>query len=82
MVKESETIEQLSLFLWASQVMLVGKNLPAQAGDRRDSGSIPGLQSVQPQRLRHDWAHAHTRRNLGLFVCVCLERYFLIFKGW
>ena len=27
----------------ASQVMLVVKNLPANAGDRRDMGSIPGL---------------------------------------
>ena len=27
----------------ASQVMLVIKNLPANAGDRRDMGSIPGL---------------------------------------
>ena len=28
--------------LWASQVALVVKNLPASAGDVRDSGSIPG----------------------------------------
>ena len=27
---------------WASQVVLVVKNLPASAGDVRDSGSIPG----------------------------------------
>ena len=27
----------------ASQVMLVVKNLPANAGDRRDVGSVPGL---------------------------------------
>ena len=27
---------------WASQVVLVVKNLPANAGDIRDSGSIPG----------------------------------------
>ena len=27
----------------ASQVMLVVKNLPANAGDIRDAGSIPGL---------------------------------------
>ena len=29
--------------LWASQVVLVVKNLPANAGDIRDVGSIPGL---------------------------------------
>ena len=28
---------------WASQVALVVKNLPANAGDVRDVGSIPGL---------------------------------------
>ena len=28
---------------WASQVALVVKNLPANAGDIRDVGSIPGL---------------------------------------
>ena len=27
---------------WASQVVLVVKNLPANAGDKRDVGSIPG----------------------------------------
>ena len=29
--------------IWASQVALVVKNLPANAGDLRDLGSIPGL---------------------------------------
>ena len=29
--------------LWASQVTLMVKNLPAKAGDERDAGSIPGL---------------------------------------
>ena len=28
---------------WASQVVLVVKNLPANAGDIRDASSIPGL---------------------------------------
>ena len=28
--------------MWASQVVLVAKNLPANAGDARDTGSIPG----------------------------------------
>ena len=28
---------------WASQVALVVKNLPANAGDVRDASSIPGL---------------------------------------
>ena len=27
---------------WASQVVLVVKNPPANAGDKRDAGSIPG----------------------------------------
>ena len=29
--------------VWASQVVLVVKNLPPNAGDIRDEGSIPGL---------------------------------------
>ena len=29
-------------FIWASQVALVVKNLPANAGDIREAGSIPG----------------------------------------
>ena len=28
--------------LWASQVVLVVKNPPANAGDKRDVGSVPG----------------------------------------
>ena len=28
---------------WASHVVLMVKNLPANAGDTRDTGSIPGL---------------------------------------
>ena len=39
--KESVTTDWLAL--WGSQVALVVKNLPANAGDIRDSGSIPGL---------------------------------------
>ena len=31
------------LFIWASQVAPVVKNLPANTGDIRDAGSIPGL---------------------------------------
>ena len=42
--KELETTEQLALPLSfdASKVTLVVKNLPANAGDLRDMGSIPG----------------------------------------
>ena len=29
--------------LWAFQVVLVVKNLPSNAGDKRDASSIPGL---------------------------------------
>ena len=31
------------IYIWASQVVLVVKNLPANAGDLRDAGLIPGL---------------------------------------
>ena len=39
-ISHSLTIEEKSL--WPSQVVLVGKNPPANAGDVRDKGSIPG----------------------------------------
>ena len=31
------------MFLWASQVVLVAKNPPANAGDAKDSDSVTGL---------------------------------------
>ena len=31
------------IVILASQMALVGKNLPANAGDVRDAGSVPGL---------------------------------------
>ena len=40
--KGSKNNNQCPIY-WASQVMLVVKNLLANAGDRRDAGSIPGL---------------------------------------
>ena len=77
----------------ASQMMLVVKNLPANAGDVRDVMSemwvwfpgggmathssvlawrIPwteepgGLQSMGTPRVRHDWAHTHTKSDKEL----------------
>ena len=32
----------IHIHIWASQVALVVKNLPAKAGDIRDLGSVPG----------------------------------------
>ena len=36
-------IDILPRLLWASQMALVVKNLPANAGDVKEVGSIPGL---------------------------------------
>ena len=54
----------------------VVKNLPANAGDTRDMGSIPGLgrypgnpgrlQSMGLQRIGQDWALAHTSHHAGV----------------
>ena len=47
--KEARSLCSLWISHWmrtdrgASQVALVAKNLPANGGDARDSGSIPGL---------------------------------------
>ena len=38
-----EFIYVISINIWASQVVLVVKNRPANAGDTRGIGSIPGL---------------------------------------
>ena len=37
-------LPDVSLNFWASQVLLVVKNLPANSGDIRDTGSIPRLE--------------------------------------
>ena len=37
-----KTIKELTCDVWASQVVPVVKNPPANAGDIRDGGSIPG----------------------------------------
>ena len=50
-------------------------------------GKFHGQRSLVGYSL---WGHkepdttepTRTHRNLDLFLCVCLERYFLIFKGW
>ena len=41
----------------ASQVALVAKNLPANAGDLRDTGWIPGLGQCAGERLALYWEH-------------------------
>ena len=39
---EATVLDLDNVWNWASQVALVVKNLPANAGDIRDTGSIPG----------------------------------------
>ena len=36
-------LQRVTVRVWASQVALLVKNLPANAGDVRDAGSIPGM---------------------------------------
>ena len=36
-------LQGVTLRIWASQVALLVRNLPANAGDVRDAGSIPGM---------------------------------------
>ena len=51
----------LHLLFWASQVALVVKNLPANAGHLGDSGSIPG------------WGRSSGLEHGNLFQYSCLE---------
>ena len=43
----------LCLYVWASQVVLMAKNLPVNAGDIRDVDSIPG------SRRSPEGGHSH-----------------------
>ena len=45
----------VSYVLWASQVVLVVKNPPVNAGDLRDMGSIPGLERSCVLKRRIPW---------------------------
>jgi len=36
-------LQRVTISVWASQVALLVKNLPANAGDVRDAGLIPGM---------------------------------------
>ena len=63
---------------WASQVVLMVKNLPANAGDRKDAGSIsesgryPGEGNGDP--LQYSCLKSHGQRNLvGDSSWVCKE---------
>jgi len=40
-VVRAQRLNSLDVKSWASQVVLIAKNLPASAGDIRDAGSIP-----------------------------------------
>ena len=64
--KELETTEQLALPLsfGASKVALVAKNLPANAGDIRDMGSIPG--SGRSPRGGHGNSHQYSCLRIPL----------------
>ena len=65
---------------WASQVVLVVKNLAVNAGDVRDMGSIPGLGSSpwkrawQPTPVFLPGEFHGQRRLPGYSACGC--------KGW
>ena len=45
----------VSYVLWASQVVLVVKNPPANAGDLRDMGSVPGSERSNILAWRIPW---------------------------
>ena len=40
---KSQNINKQSILVWTSQVALAVKNAPANAGEARDEGSVPGL---------------------------------------
>ena len=61
-----------STYIRASQVALVVKNLPANAGDLRDVGSIPGIGKMPWRRQQLPTpvflsGESHGQRNLGSY---------------
>ena len=54
---------------WASQVVLVVKNLIVNAGDTRDKGLIPGSGRAPGEGngnpLQYSWRKFHGQRNLA-----------------
>ena len=47
------------LLIWVSQVVLVVKNLPADAEDVRDAGLIPGLEDSHLSLLKNELKTSH-----------------------
>jgi len=58
------------MYIWASQVVLVVKKLPANAGDARDAGSIPGsgrsLEEGMATHSKFAWRNLWTEEPGGL----------------
>ena len=68
----------MGIMYGASQVALVVKNLPANAGDRRDVGLIPGLgRSLEGGMATCSsilaWRIPHGQRSLWAMVCGMAE---------
>ena len=54
---------------WASQVALVVKNLPANAGDIRDSGSIPELGRSPGEGIGYPLQYSGLENPMDCVVC-------------
>ena len=54
---------------WASQMALVGKNPPANAGDVRGVGSIPGLGRYPRGGNDNPFQHSYMEKPMCRGVC-------------
>ena len=68
-----------SAIQWVSQVVLVVKNLPANAGDIRDTGWAFYEGGTSPLSWLHVWSNVTRQKKawdveLGTWVCAAWER--------
>jgi len=54
-----------------SQVALVVKNLPANAGDARDAGLIPGLGRSPGEGNGNPLQYSCLENLMGVIACIC-----------
>ena len=55
---------QRQRYTWASQVALAVKNLPTNAGDARDAGSIPGLGGSPEEGNGNPLQYSHLKNSM------------------
>ena len=64
-------IHIIYIYKRTSQVALVVKNLPANAGDARDVGLIPGLGRSPGEGNGNPLQYSSLETLMGVIACIC-----------